>query len=105
VAQAVVLARSRAGAFPSDCLGGRDGFDLGTVRSADGGALPGARVTISGPLLPAGRSVTAATDGAFGFQRLPPGTYQVNATLEGMGSARREAIVASLGPSWAGRAS
>ena len=66
----------------------------GEVRSGDGAPLPGVRVTVAGPLLPAGRSVTTAADGGFDFQRLPPGTYEVNAALEGAGNAKREVIVA-----------
>src|SRR6266849_1864978 len=66
----------------------------GTVRSGDGAPLPGVRVMVAGPLLPAGRSATTAADGGFDFQRLPPGTYEVSAALEGMGNAKREAIVA-----------
>jgi len=80
--------------FRGAAFAAETGSVSGTVRSSDGAALPGARVTVAGPLLPAGRSATTGTDGAFDFQRLPPGTYQVSANLEGMGSARREAIVA-----------
>ncbi|MEA2691561.1 MAG: hypothetical protein QOJ16_948 [Acidobacteriota bacterium] len=66
----------------------------GTVHAGDGSPLPGVRVTAAGPLLPAGRSVTTAADGGFDFQRLPPGTYEVSAALEGLATAKREAIVA-----------
>jgi hypothetical protein len=66
----------------------------GVVRDGDGAPLPGVTVTASGPLLPAGRSVTTDENGAFSILRLPPGDYEVTADLEGLGSARRAAVVA-----------
>jgi hypothetical protein len=65
----------------------------GVVRSSDGSVLPGVMVNVSGDPLPAGRSEVTGPDGVFNFQRLPPGTYKVQADLTGMGSAQREAIV------------
>lgn len=66
----------------------------GLVRAEDGSPLPGVTVQVSGPALPAGRSQVTEDDGAFNFQRLPPGNYQVVADLPGMGNMRREAVVA-----------
>ncbi len=66
----------------------------GVVRGADGAGLGGVTVTVKGPFLPAGRSVVTDREGAFSFQRLLPGTYQVNAEVQGMGSVQREALVA-----------
>lgn len=65
----------------------------GTVQAADGSPVPGVLVTASGPLLPAGRTTTTDENGFFSILRLPPGEYTVTADLEGMGQARREAIV------------
>jgi hypothetical protein len=65
----------------------------GVVRSADGSALPGVMVNVSGEPLPAGRSEVTGPDGDFNFQRLPPGSYKVSAELSGMGTVQREAIV------------
>jgi hypothetical protein len=65
----------------------------GVVRSGDGSALPGVLVKVSGESLPAGRSGVTDADGAFNFQRLPPGSYKVSAELSGMGNVEREAIV------------
>ena len=50
-------------------------------------------MTVKGPYLPAGRSVITAADGAFSFQRLPPGRYDVSAELEGLGNVSRPALV------------
>ncbi|HYO14071.1 MAG TPA: TonB-dependent receptor [Thermoanaerobaculia bacterium] len=66
----------------------------GVVRAADGSPLPGVTVTVSGPLLPAGRTAVTDEEGRFSVLRLPPGEYEVNAALEGMGSASRPAVVA-----------
>lgn len=66
----------------------------GVVRGADGAPLPGVTVTVSGPLLPAGRTTVTDESGVWSFQRLPPGEYLVAADLSGLGSARRQAVVA-----------
>ncbi|HEV7504564.1 MAG TPA: TonB-dependent receptor [Thermoanaerobaculia bacterium] len=65
----------------------------GVVRSADGAGLPGVTVTVKGPYLPAGRTVITESDGAFSFQRLPPGKYDVSAELSGLGNVSRPALV------------
>src|SRR5216110_2041417 len=66
----------------------------GVVRGADGAPLPGVTVTVSGPLLPAGRTVVTDESGAFSVLRLPPGDYEVAAELTGMGNTKRPAVVA-----------
>lgn len=66
----------------------------GVVRDASGAPLPGVAVTLTGPALPAGRTMVTGTDGAFNFERIPPGTYNVQADLSGLGNVQREAVVA-----------
>ncbi|HSN88018.1 MAG TPA: TonB-dependent receptor, partial [Thermoanaerobaculia bacterium] len=66
----------------------------GLVRGGDGSPLPGVTVTVSGPLLPAGKSTVTDEAGAWSILRLPPGNYTVLADLSGLGSAKREAVVA-----------
>src|SRR4051794_19690662 len=66
----------------------------GVVRGNDGAALGGVTVTVKGPFLPAGRSVVTDKEGAFSFQRLLPGSYQLSAEVQGMGSVQRETLVA-----------
>lgn len=66
----------------------------GVVRDPSGAPLPGVAVTAAGPALPAGRTVITGPSGAFSFERIPPGTYTLDANLEGLGSVRREAVVA-----------
>jgi len=66
----------------------------GVIRAEDGSAMPGVTVQASGPALPAGRSEVTDENGAFNFQRLPLGTYQVVAELTGLGTVQREVVVA-----------
>jgi hypothetical protein len=66
----------------------------GLVKGAEGAGLGGVAVTVKGELLPAGRTVVTDKDGAFSFQRLLPGTYQLSAEVQGLGNAQREAVVA-----------
>ena len=66
----------------------------GVVRGADGAGLASVPVTVKGTFLPAGRTVVTDKEGAFSFQRLVPGTYQVSADVQGMGGVQREALVA-----------
>jgi carboxypeptidase family protein len=65
----------------------------GVVHDADGQPLPGTTVTIQGPLLPTGRSEITRDNGAFDFERLPPGEYEITAELSGMGKVQRPVIV------------
>jgi Carboxypeptidase regulatory-like domain len=65
----------------------------GVVTGPDGKPLPGATVTISGPLLPRGQATTTLSDGAFRFAALPPGTYHVKAELPGLGKFEQDVVV------------
>jgi hypothetical protein len=66
----------------------------GVVRGSDGAALPGVTVSVSGPLLPAGKTTATDDNGAFSFLRLPPGNYEVSAEISGMGNVKRNVVVA-----------
>ena len=66
----------------------------GIVQDDGGQPLPGATVTIKGPMLPAGQVEVSRENGAFDFERLPPGDYEITAELSGMGTAQRAVIVA-----------
>ncbi len=73
---------------------GTTGSVSGVVRDAEGGALPGVTVTISGPLLPAGKTAVTDEKGAFSILRLPPGDYEINAEISGLGNVKRGVVVA-----------
>jgi hypothetical protein len=63
----------------------------GIVKDASGGVLPGATVETSSPALAgAGTTVTDA-QGGYRFPSLPPGRYQVSATLQGFAPAKIDA--------------
>ncbi|HZI65052.1 MAG TPA: carboxypeptidase regulatory-like domain-containing protein [Thermoanaerobaculia bacterium] len=66
----------------------------GEVRSPDGAALPGAAVTISGPQMPLGRTMTTLDDGRFQFSGIIPGEYTLRAELGDLGFYERTVIVA-----------
>jgi hypothetical protein len=58
---------------------GQDTFRIdGVVRDSQGGALPGAEITLSG-----GRTVVTDIDGRFAFANLGPGSYEISARLAG----------------------
>jgi len=69
---------------------------FGVVRDKDGATLPGATVTMSGPQIPTGQTLTTRSDGVFRFAALPPGNYKLRAELSGMGSFNQDVVV-SLG--------
>jgi Carboxypeptidase regulatory-like domain len=65
----------------------------GHVTDATGLAVPGATVKVSGPQLPAGRTSVTTASGGYNFQRLLPGSYKVEAALQGLGNAASTATV------------
>ena len=66
----------------------------GDVTGPDGAPLPGATVTISGPQMPLGRTMTSLSDGSFQFSGLIPGEYRLRAELAGLGTFEQPVIVA-----------
>jgi len=63
---------------------GLTGALIGTVRDAEGGVLPGARVRISSPALIGGpMTVVSDEKGQLRFQALPPGPYALDIELDG----------------------
>jgi hypothetical protein len=75
----------------------QSGSISGTVRDEQGGVLPGATVTLAG----SGPSQTFVTDadGQYRFLNVPPGTYSLNATLQGFRTVIREGVVVAVGQS------
>jgi hypothetical protein len=65
----------------------------GVARDPSGTPLPGVLISIVGPQLPLGRTATTRSDGVFQFFNLTPGTYQLKAELQGLGSFTQEVIV------------
>ena len=55
----------------------------GAARDAQGLALPGVSVTLSGEAIIGGRNATTDVDGSYRFQALPPGDYTIQFELSG----------------------
>ena len=55
----------------------------GAARDAQGLALPGVSVTLSGEAIIGGRNATTDVDGSYRFQALPPGDYLLQFELSG----------------------
>jgi outer membrane receptor protein involved in Fe transport len=68
----------------------------GTVRDAEGGVLPGASVVATAA---SGQSFQSTSDanGVYRFPSLPPGRYEVQASLTGFTSAKVENVGLALG--------
>jgi len=67
----------------------------GTVLDPGGAPLPGVTVTLTG----SGASQSQVTDaqGKFRFPGLPPGTYSVQADLDGFAPIRHDNLVVNVG--------
>jgi hypothetical protein len=64
----------------------------GLVNDEQGGALPGANVSLSGATI-GSRSTTADSAGNFRFLNLDPGTYKISVALAGFATVNRDVIV------------
>jgi len=83
--------------WPADAVAQETtGAVLGTVRSDDGLALPGATATISNPATGLEIVATTGDRGEFRFLALPPATYVVEVALDGF-RMHRQTLPLSLG--------
>jgi hypothetical protein len=80
------------GAVPAVFAQLASGNIYGVVNDEQGGALPGAAVTLSGATIGT-RSTTADSAGNFRFLNLDPGTYKVSVGLPGFATVNRDVIV------------
>jgi hypothetical protein len=69
----------------------------GTIKDAQGAVLPGAIVEARSAALIGVRSETADANGNYRFPALPPGTYQVTATLAGFQTNKSQIVQLSVG--------
>jgi hypothetical protein len=88
----LVIAALAVPAFAQDQRGSIEGV----VRDASGAILPGATVEAKAPTGVV-LSTTANTNGVYRFPSLPPGTYDVTATLSGFTGETVEVVRVSLG--------
>ena len=69
----------------------------GVVTDASGGAVPNASVTVKSTALMAERSTTTGADGAYLFDLLPPGTYEVTISAKGFSTVDETGVVITAG--------
>jgi hypothetical protein len=67
----------------------------GTVKDESGGVLPGVNVTLSGKT--GARSTVTDAEGSFRFVAVDPGTYTLEAAMQGFRSKRRDDVVVTIG--------
>jgi len=64
----------------------------GTVQDSEGAPLPGVTVVATSPNLQGSSTVVAGANGSFRLVNLPPGTYQVTASLDGFNTIEQRDI-------------
>lgn len=72
---------------------------LGTVRDSEGGPLPGTVVEVKNTETGLTRRVLTNTEGAFRFEFLPVGVYDIRAELSGFRPEVRQGVAVRLGAS------
>ncbi len=73
------------------------GSVTGTVADEQGGALPGATVTLFGKT--GSRTTSTDTEGTYRFVAVDPGAYDVQADMPGFRATKRESVVVTIGKS------
>src|SRR5262249_6709128 len=69
----------------------------GVITDAAGAAVPGATVMVEGPTLMGKREARTLESGAYLFEALPPGAYDLTVSMRGFKTALRKGIVVSAG--------
>ena len=86
------------GVFSSEAWAqGGDGSLRGTVKDAQGGALPGVTITAASPALLSPSSAVTDASGNYRLINLPPGTYSLTAELTGFSVFLRQDILLRAG--------
>ena len=70
---------------------------IGKVSDASGAVLPGVTVTLRGAAVQGAQTVVTSETGVYRFPVLPPGTYELEYTLTGFGTMKREDIPIAVG--------
>src|SRR5215813_6550411 len=91
-----VLLLALGGALPAAAQR-TTGEIIGKVVDESGSILPGVTVTLHGAGVAGAPSVVTADNGTYRFPVLPPGTYQLEYTLSGFTTLRREDIPITVG--------
>ncbi|MCH7666319.1 MAG: TonB-dependent receptor [Acidobacteria bacterium] len=78
--------------LPTEAWSQASGQLAGTVTDESGSVLPGVTVTVTNPGTNQSRVLTTGDDGYFAAPLLPPGDYNVTATLDGFNTLTREGV-------------
>src|SRR5438034_8196860 len=70
---------------------------IGKVADESGSVLPGVTVTLRGAGVAGAPTVVTSETGTYRFPVLPPGTYDLEYTLAGFSTLKREAIPIDVG--------
>jgi hypothetical protein len=76
---------------------GGDGSLRGTVKDAQGGALPGVTISATSPAMLAPSVTVSDSAGNYRLINLPPGTFKITAELSGFSIFRRDDILLRAG--------
>jgi hypothetical protein len=70
---------------------------IGKIIDESGGVLPGVTVTIRGVGVPGAPTIASSEAGTYRFTALPPGTYELEFSLQGFTTLRRAAVPVAVG--------
>jgi hypothetical protein len=70
---------------------------IGTITDDSGGILPGVTVTIRGAGVAGEPTVTSSESGTYRFPLLPPGSYELEFSLQGFTAIKRPAVPVAVG--------
>jgi hypothetical protein len=70
---------------------------IGKITDDSGGTLPGVTVTIRGAGVAGTPSVTSTDTGAYRFPALPPGSYELEFSLQGFTTLKRASVPVAVG--------
>jgi len=73
------------------------GAIVGSVLDSSGGRLPGVTVTLTGTGILGDQQFTTTETGEFHFPAVPPGTYDLQASLQGFNTVKRAGLLVSVG--------
>jgi len=96
---AVVVLLSASASASAWAQAGATAQISGIVRDSSGGVLPGVDVTATRTDTGLKRNATTEADGSYVILNLPPGPYQVEATLQGFRTFQQTGIVLQVGAS------
>jgi len=92
-----ILALALLGACAPAAAQEQRGSIEGIVRDSSGGVLPGVTIEARSPSMAGVQTTVTDTNGLYRFPALPPGRYEVNATLQGFQATKSSDVRLELG--------